>query len=300
MASRRRLPALESLRVLEACVRHRSFTRAATELSVTSAAISLRIRDLEAELGTPLFVRAGPRVAPTEVGERLARRVSQGFQLLQSAVDEARDARPALRVTAPPTFASRWLQPRLSRYSADPRALPLRVDVSMEVRPRDAFDIAIRTGLGEWPGFRAVPLLPIEATPMLCPRLAETIDLTAAEDLLRLPLLPHEDWARWFHEAGVDAAAPRFHHCEYTTCDLDASAAVGGTAVALLSPTLFAPLLMDGQLLQPFNCVLRGPQQHYVLSRLDEARPEVLRFSQWLAAEARQAPVPSTSSEPNR
>ncbi len=287
MPPRRRLPALESLRVLEACVRHRSFTRAASELCVTTAAVSLRIRELEAELETPLFVRTGPRVAPTAAGAALARRVSQGFELLQSAVDEARDARPPLRVTAPPTFAARWLQPRLSRYSSDPEALPLRLDVSMELRGRDAFDLAIRTGLGEWPGFRAVPLLPIDATPMLSPRLAATIPLSAPQDMQCLSLLPHDDWPRWFREAGVAAPALRFHHCEYSTCDLDASAALDGTAVALLSPTLFGALVREGQLLQPFSHVMRGPQQHYLLTRLDEARPEVLRFSQWLEQEAR-------------
>jgi LysR family glycine cleavage system transcriptional activator len=154
----KRLPALDSLRFLEAGARHANFTRAAAELGVTPAAVSLRIRDLEAELGVVLFRRSGPTVTPTEAGSVLAARVAQALGLLRAAVEDCRGAAEPLRVTAVPTFAMRWLTPRLAANHALPDAVPIRLDVSAELRPADGFDIAIRTGPGDWPGFEATAL----------------------------------------------------------------------------------------------------------------------------------------------
>lgn len=280
----KRLPALDSLRFLEAGARHANFTRAAAELGVTPAAVSLRIRDLEAELGVTLFRRSGPAVTPTEAGTALAARVAQALGLLRAAVEECRGAAEPLRVTAVPTFAMRWLTPRLAAYHALPDAVPIRLDVSAELRPADGFDIAIRTGPGDWPGFEATALMPVEATPMLSPALAA--GLSSPADLAALRLLPHPDWPRWFREAGIEAPALRFYADDYPTHELDAAAAIEGAAVALLSPRFFGPLLRDGKLVQPFPHVIRGPAAHYLLLRPGEARPAVLRFRDWLQDEA--------------
>lgn len=281
-----RLPALESLRFLEAGARHANFTRAAAELGVTPAAVSLRIRDLETELGVTLFRRSGPAVTPTEAGAALAARVAKALGLIRAAVEECRGAAEPLRVTAVPTFAMRWLTPRLAAYHALPDAVPIRLDVSAELRPADGFDIAIRTGPGDWPSFEATALMPVEATPMLSPALAA--GLSSPADLAALGLLPHPDWPRWFREAGVAAPDLRFYADDYPTHELDAAAAIEGAGVALLSPRLFGPLLRDGKLVQPFPQVIRGPAAHYLLLRPGEARPAVLRFRDWLADEARR------------
>ncbi|OWJ66742.1 LysR substrate-binding domain-containing protein [Inquilinus limosus] len=280
----KRLPALESLRVLEAGARHANFTRAAAELGVTPAAVSLRIRDLEAELGVKLFRRSGPIVIPTEAGAALAGRVAQALGLIRSAVEDCRGAAEPLRVTAVPTFAMRWLTPRLAAYHALPDAVPIELDVSAELR--EGFDITIRTGPGGWPGFEATALMPVEATPMLSPALAA--GLSSPADLAALKLLPHPDWRRWFREAGMEAPALRFYADDYPTHELDAAAAIEGAGVALLSPRLFGPLLRDGKLVQPFPHVIRGPAAHHILLRPGEARPAVLRFRDWLVDEARR------------
>ena len=284
----KRLPALESLRVLEAGVRHANFTRAAAELGVTPAAISLRIRDLEAELGVRLFRRSGPNVTPTEAGTALAARMAQALGLIRSAVDDCRGAAEPLRVTAVPTFAMRWLTPRLAAYHALPDAVPITLDVSAELRPADGFDIAIRTGNGDWPGFEATAPMPVEATPMLSPALAAGAKLSSPADLAALPLLPHDGWRRWFREAGVEVPGLRFYADDYPTHELDAAAAVEGAGVALLSPRFFGPLLRDGKLIQPFPHAIRGPAAHYALLQPGEARPMVLRFRDWLVDEARR------------
>lgn len=282
----KRLPPLESLRFVEACVRHGNFTRAAEELGVTATAVSLRMRDLEAELGAKLFRRSGPRIAPTEAAVALAGRIGEALDLIRSAVEEFGSAGQALRVTAAPTFAMRWLTPRLGRYHALPGAVPIKLDVSADVRGADAFDVAIRTGLGDWDGYQAIALFPVEATPMLAPVLEQERRLSSPEDLAALPLLPYDDWPRWFAEAGVTPPPLQFYADDYPTHELDATAAMEGAAVALLSPTLFAAQLREGKLIQPFPHVLRGPAQHFLLLKEGETRPAVLRFRDWLVGAA--------------
>jgi LysR family glycine cleavage system transcriptional activator len=282
-----RLPALESLRVFEACCRHANFTRAAAELGVTPAAVSLRIRDLEAEFGTKLFRRSGPRVEPTTAARALASRISEALNLMRTAVHECRSAAEPLRVTVVPTLAGRWLTPRLPGYHRRPGTAPIRLDVSAELRAKETFDVALRTGLGNWPGFEAIPLMPVESTPMLSPALAATVELLEPTDLAALPLLSHEDWPQWFREAGAEHPNMRFYADDYSTHELDAAAAMEDTGVALLSPILFAPLVGEGRLIQPFQHVMRGPNWHYALLDPREARPQVRAFCAWLEEEAR-------------
>ena len=286
---RKRLPSLESLRVLETCVRHGNFTRAAREIGLTPAAVSLRMRNLEAELGSKLFTRSGPRLVATDAALRLANRVADALRDLRDAVENCRDRTESLRVTSVPSFASRWLAPRLASYHALHGDAPIKVDASKALRTEDDFDIAIRTGSGQWSDFDITPLMPVESTPMLSPELAARVPLSSPADLGELPLLPHDDWPRWFREAGV--AQPTLHYCadEYPTHELDALAAANGTGVALLSPTLYRTLIVEGKLVQPFAHVLRGPVWHYILVKRGDVRSEVQTFRSWLQSEITEA-----------
>ena len=280
-----RAPPLESFRVLDACVRHANFTRAAAELGVTPAAVSLRIRDLEADLGVALFVRRGPRVTATAQAASIAAATAQGLSGIRAAVAAARSGSAPIRLTAPPTFATHWLAPRLAAWHALHDAAPIRLDVATDVRATETFDVAIRAGLGPWPGFEALALLPMEAAPMLSPGLVERRALMNPADLLAFPLLPHPDWPRWLGEAGVTAGA-RFYGTELATSDLDASVALAGAAVALLPPNLFGRYVEEGRLIRPFGPTLRGPEAYHLLTRPGERRAPVLAFRAWLAAEA--------------
>src|SRR5213595_2463990 len=80
-----RLPGLTALRAFEAAARHESFSRAATELFVTHGAVSHQIRALEEELGLPLFVRQGKRVALTPAGRLYAERVRDALLQIAAA-----------------------------------------------------------------------------------------------------------------------------------------------------------------------------------------------------------------------
>jgi LysR family glycine cleavage system transcriptional activator len=266
-------------------VRHRSFTRAAAELGLTPAAVSLRIRDLEAHLGIALFFRSGPRIAPLQAAIDLATAVAEALTIVSDAVGLCRGSSAPIRVTAVPTLAARWLTPRLSEYYQHSDAIPVELDVSTDERPREAFDVHIRTGNGEWPGYEAIPLFVIDATPMLSPRLAADHRISTPADLMKLPLLPHDEWSTWFRAAECDPTELRIFPGRYPSNELNALAAVESAGVALLSPRFYGPLIQDGQLVRPFELLIEGPAWHYVLVSAGEARPDVRQFCSWLVSE---------------
>jgi LysR family glycine cleavage system transcriptional activator len=243
------------------------------------------MRNLEAELGKQLFVRSGPSIEPTAAAIALASCLAEALWMIEDAVSECRSPAQSLRLTSVPSFAVRWLAPRLARYYQRQDARPVQLDVSVDLRSAKEFDIAIRTGRGDWPDFESTRLIPVDVTPMLSPTLAARVRPESPVDLTKLPLLPHDDWLQWFRLAGVHSPDLRFCVSEYPTYELDAVAAVEGAGVALLSPTLFAPLVREGRLVQPFVNVMRGPDWHYLLLRRGETRAAVHEFRAWLQDE---------------
>jgi LysR family glycine cleavage system transcriptional activator len=270
------------------CVSVGSFASAADRLALTPAAVSLRIRTLEAELGQALFTRVGRRVVPTPAAVTLAGRVRQALDGINDALDEFQAATAPLRVTVPPTFASRWLAPRLSGYRA-PGGAAIELDISSDVRNPTAFDVAIRTGRGGWDGLDEYPLTPVDVTPMVAPTLLGSQTLIEAEDLTKFDLLPHPDWGKWFARAERPMPSGlRFAAVNYSIFELIANAAVAGLGVALLSPTLFRPLLDGGLLVAPLATVLKGPDWYFALIRESDRRPAPRSFCDWLCEQTRQ------------
>lgn len=266
-----------------------SFASAAYRLALTPAAVSLRIRSLEAELGQPLFNRVGRRVVPTAAAATLANRVRYALDGVNDALDAFQAASAPLRVTAPPTFASRWLAPRLSGFRA-PGGAAIELDVSSDVRNPTTFDVAIRTGRGGWDGLDEYPLAPVDVTPMLSPALLDSRTLVAPEDLANFDLLPHPDWGKWFARAERPMPSSlRFVGVDYSIFELIANAAVAGAGVALLSPTLFRPLLDSGLLVAPLGTVLKGPDWYFTVVREGDQRPGPQSFCAWLCEEVRKS-----------
>jgi len=271
------------------CVRLGSFAAAADRLALTPAAVSLRIRSLEAELGQQVFTRAGRRVVPTPAAMTLADAVRSALDDISTALDQFRAGVTPLRVTAPPTFASRWLAPRLSGYQATGGA-KFELDISSDLRDPTGFDVAIRTGRGGWDGLDEYPLAPVDVTPMLSPALLGERALATPADLADFDLLPHPDWGKWFARAEREMPGDlRFAAVDYSIFELIANAAMGGLGVALLSPTLFRPLLASGQLVAPLATVLEGPDWYFALVREGDQRPAPRDFCTWLSDEIRQS-----------
>jgi len=276
----KRLPPLESLRVLVACIRHGNFSHAAFELGVTPTAVSQRIRALEAELGVELFSRHGPTLTVTARAKALGQDVEQALSLIRTAVDECRGALPLLRVTCAPTFASRWLAPRLSTYNALPGADSIVLDNSQTLLPAGSFDVAIRSGHGPWANYNSEMLMADRRTPMFSAKWAP--QPVTARQLLGMPLIQDAGWPEWFQLAGIPNPMPKFVATRYPNYELEAQAAVHGIGAALLSRVLFADLLDQGVLNAPFSISLDGRAGYWLLwkSELPECH-----FVRWVKAQ---------------
>ena len=275
-----RMPSLETLRIFDACARHINFSRAASELCITPAAVSQRIRSLESEIGKPLFARNGPRIRLNGDGETLARRTRAIMVLAHAAIAELQSVR-SLRLTVTPTFASRWLAAHLPDFEARYPDIAIEIDVSADIRDPGRHDIAIRSGDGGWPD--ATPLFAVEATPMLSPQLLHGQPLAEPSDLARFPMIPSSDWPRWF--AGQQLAPPDMRAAQrtsYPSQDLAAQAVLEGKGVALLSPRLFAAELASGRLIQPFSFTLSGPDRYWLVEPGSDRNSAAQSFRDWL------------------
>jgi LysR family glycine cleavage system transcriptional activator len=178
--SMRRLPPLNTLRVFEVAARTGSYAAAGAELGLTHGAVSRQIAALERWLGQCLFVRTGRRMAATPAARAFAAEVSLSFDRVITAAEACGrlDARRILRVSAPTTFAMRWLIPRLDRFHAKRADIEVAVTTTTTLYDelRGGFDVAIRRGSAEqdaWPRHRAVPFLDEADTLIVSPALFE-------------------------------------------------------------------------------------------------------------------------------
>jgi LysR family transcriptional regulator, glycine cleavage system transcriptional activator len=273
---RKQLPPLESLRVLAACVRHGNFSRAAAELGITPTAVSQRMRTLEAQIGVVLFRRHGPRLTTTDRARALGQSVEQALTVMRAAVESCRRIKHPLRVTCAPTFAARWLVPKLASYHALPGADAIALDATQSLSPAGSFDVAIRSGTGPWPHYEAVKLLSELGTPMLSPKWVDSGTRLTVRKLLRVPLIPDPRWSAWFRLAGLANAKPTFVATRFPNYELEAQAVLQGIGAALLSPVLFAPLTEQGSLVAPFSWTVEGPASYWLLSTKEFAESHFL------------------------
>ena len=238
------------------------------------------MRALEAELEVKLFKRHGPKLTTTDHAKALGQRLEQALSLMRTAVDDCRRVKQPLRVTCAPTFAARWLVPRLTTYHTVPGANAIVLDNTQGVSPAGSFDVAIRNGVGPWPSCSAAKLMAERRTPMLSPKWSPR--RLTVKTLLEMPLIPDPGWSEWFKLAGVANAKPTFVATRYPNYELEAQAAVQGIGAALLSPMLFADLLAQGALTAPFRWVLDGRSDYWLLW-VDEAAES--HFVRWMKSQ---------------
>ena len=290
----RALPPLAAIRAFEAAARLLSFTRAAEELGMTQAAVSYQIKLLEERLGEPLFLRRPREVTLTAAGQRLAPRTTEAFDILRDAYGQFAEGAPTtLIISTTHTFASHWLAPRLGTF----QLLYPQIAVRLETTERmvdfatDEVDVGIRSGLGDWPGLARHKLLGMRFTPMLSPRLAESVGgIREPADILELPLLDPRDpwWVTWLTANGLPTdvldkqTAPSLN-----VQALDAAAAIEGQGITLLTPAFFRRELADGRLIQPFKQVV-DEGKHFWLAYPEGRRnvPKIKAFRDWVVAEA--------------
>lgn len=307
-----RMVNLAALRGFEAAARHLSFTRAAAELNVTPAAISHAVRELELDLKVKLFERSSRVVRLTNAGEGLARAVGEGLGTIHRAVQRLRgaDGRPKLLVTTSPSLAAKWLVPRLDRFLAKHPEVDVRIDVAPRLLDltEDNVDIAIRFGLGTYPGLVAEKLFEESVFPVCSPHLLSSKKPLKQPRDLKHHTLIHIDWdaqwatwpnwQMWLRAAGApEVDATRGLHFGQTALSLQA--ALDGQGVALGDSTLVADDLAAGRLVRPFTMALKGPAQfayHLVHAPARAEEPIIKAFRRWILDEVAQTPrVPDVS-----
>lgn len=309
-----RLPPLAALRAFESAARHLSFKKAADELHVTPAAISQQIKALESYLGVALFHRLTRALELTAQGVAMLPKVREGFECLALAVDSTRRAGDGmLTVTAPPSFAARWLVPRLPGFSAAHPEIRLRLASGADSVDRkgealrlddDSWDLRdagcavdIRYGTGNYPGMCVEPLFAPQWFPVCSPRLPSAARPLAVPEDLRHHVLIHDEtindeerqpgWREWLVNAGLDGInaerGPRFSNAL-----LAVEAALEGQGVVLALKPLVAADIAAGRLIVPFEIGAPSPYAYFLVMRKAVAdRPAVHAFRDWLLGEVR-------------
>ncbi len=288
--SGRRLPPLSALRAFEAAARHRSMTRAADELGVTPGAVSRQVRELEARMDTALFVRRATGLETTEAGAALAAELGEAFDRIAEAARGVRLRQPRrLSVGVYGFFASRFLMPRWAEMR---RACPeLRLDLHTSANPLDLtparYDAVIAVSDGApRSGLTTRRLLPIVTLPVCAPELlAEGPPDFSEVTLLHARPRP-DDWRRWLDHAGL-RHVPAERGPSFESAGLAMEAAAKGLGVAIGIEALLRPEIASGALVIP-HPKLRPTKRGFVLQhqRRPSDGPELLAFSDWLAAEA--------------
>lgn len=286
-----RLPALSALRAFEAAARHESFSRAATELFVTHGAVSHQIRALEEELGQPLFERRGKRVALTANGRVYAERVRDALLQIADAtrVLQAGNRDKRLTISTMPSFAARWLTPRIGSFIEQHPELDVELlsSNSLVDFASEEVDIALRMGNGDYPGLYVERLLDDVFFPVCSPgfnggRLPEQPAHMAGMPLLRGEGDP---WQPWFEAAGLDWPEPR-KGLLLQDSSLLLQAAAEGQGIALIRSSLAYNDLLSGRVVRLFDVSIACPWLLYFVCTHENLQlPKVQAFRQWLLPE---------------
>jgi LysR family glycine cleavage system transcriptional activator len=291
-----RLPPLNALRAFEAAARLLSFSKAAAELHVTAAAVSHQIKALEDDLGAKLFRRATRAVVLTEAGQALAPALREGFERIAAGVAALRalDRRGILTVSSAPSFAARWLVPRLGLFNARHPEIDVRVSATLGLADfaRDGVDAAIRYGRGKYPGLHVERLMQDEIFPVCSPALLKRGPRLRKPDDLRHYMLLHDespiaapDWTMWLRAAGATKVDPA-RGLRFSNFDLTLTAALAGEGVALARSSLSGGDIAAGRLVQPFPLRLATDLATYFVCPPGALKsPRVAAFREWLFGE---------------
>jgi LysR family glycine cleavage system transcriptional activator len=290
----RRLPPLNSLRAFEVAGRHLSFTKAAIELTVTQAAISHQVKALEDNLNVALFRRLPRQLELTRAGHLLLPVVRSAFDSMSHSVAELRalTARTELTVRLAPSFAAKWLSPRLEDFRQLHPQIELSLIHSNDVADftRQEIDLAVTYGTGDWPDRVAERVLTLDFFPVCAPSFLEgPHPLTSASNLCHHKLLhdsTYKNWSAWVDLAGLSDVDPKRGSLMDDTNVL-MQAAINGLGVALGSSRFISDDLAAGRLVNPFGPVLHDDLAYYVVCPLANLeRPEVRGFRDWLIGQS--------------
>ncbi len=289
------MPSLKGLKAVEASLRLGSFVAAAQELNVTQTAISRLVRLIEGQIGQTLFERHANSLVPTPAGRSLGPLLADAFWRLGAAVDSVRRAAlPGLSLASGPTFAMRWLIPRLQYFQRQHPGIEVRLVTAIDdhITLRQDWAATVRLSTAPLPGLIAEKLFSAALFPVAAPILAERIQKFADlqhQTLLEVAHSPQE-WPRWLAMSGLDPA--RFRRrlsFDYSTYAIQA--ALDGLGIALVRAPYVEDDLAAGRLIRLFDLSLGDPGRAWHLIYRAETLGDVsfVAFRDWLLAEVQRS-----------
>lgn len=302
-----RLPPLNALRAFEAAARRLSFTKAADELNVTPGAISQHIRQLEDYAGTPLFKRTGRSVLLTDAAQAALPLVREAFDRIAEAgrIMQSPARKGRVMVSSAPSFAAKWLAPRLERFHAFHPGVEAWVSADSgltDFTTADA-DFAIRYGAGGYEGLKNEKLLDETVLPVCSPKLLEGADaLRKPADLARHTLI-HDvspevdpscpDWSSWLRARGVNEAVDGQRGPRFNQSALAIEAAATGRGVVLAKRAIAAADIAAGRLVAPFADGSISVEYGYwlVWPKGRHLSEDVRAFIKWVKTEAASSEI---------
>lgn len=284
---------MTGLRAFEATARHLSFTRAARELNLTQTAVSHQIRKLEDLLGIKLFVRERGSIRLTEVAHDYLELVRPLVMKISEATARAMDRKNdrVLYVGSMAAFAMKCLIPNLHDFFATYPDVSLRMGtvLSPEDLTRPDYDVIIRYGSGDWPGFVTRKLCGEEIFPVCSPALLRTVPrLQVPKDLSKhtgirtsFSFILQDEWPLWLELAGVpDLQFTNEINCDHAFTSI--VAAINGVGVAIGRTPIVLPDLASGMLVEPFSTRLSSKSGYFLASPKERAQlPLVQTFQNW-------------------
>lgn len=296
----KRLRHLAALRCFEVAARHQSYSRAADELCISQAAVSQTIRRLEDDLACKLFSRKGRKMILTARGETLFSHLSIGFEQILTGLNKIlkEPLEGLLNVCAPTSFASRWLIPRLWKFSLEHPNIPIRMFTmydSSDIQ-HGKIDVAIKQGdlMSDTDHIEKELLLEEAIYPYCSPALAQSMQFTEPKQLIECWLIHYKnseiDWSKWFNQAGVIMDKQAVQWMEVGTFDMAMSAVIAGHGACLASDSITADFIERGLLVKPFDTPLRPGLRFYLCTSRESSRRErISTFTSWLKKELHQS-----------
>lgn len=292
---RRKIPSTQALVCFEAAARHESYTRAGQELALTQSAVSRQITALEDYLGLALFKRTRHGVQLSAAGADYARQVTRQLEALERDTLDAMGHHGqggTLHLAAVPTFATRWLIPRLPAFSQ--QHPDITVHIETRTRPfmfnDTPFDAALWAGTptqaANWAGTRHSVLMHEDVLPVCSPAFLARHPATQPQDLAQWPLLQQstrpDGWRQWFDAQGCEAPRARSGP-RYELFSMLAAGASHGLGAALMPRLLIEDELARGELVVACPRPLRGVRSYFLVTPAGIAeRPALRRFHGWL------------------
>jgi len=291
---------LAGLGAFSIAARHLSFTKAAEEMHLTQGAISQKIRQLEERLGLTLFIRYHRRLELTVAGARLAVQLNHSFNEINELVSELQEEETSniLTVSVMPSFATKWLIPRLGSLQEAYPDLQLRIQANdREVNfQRDRIDVAIVHSHVHSSKGHIVPLMKDKVFPVCSPAFAASRSLIEPSQLAQVPLLnddsewrfssPYAEWERWLLLANAKGVKPS-RGISFNRGDLAVQAAIAGQGVALGRTPLVMDDIQQGRLMMPFSEALdEGHAYLFACPEIQRQREPVQQLLKWLVEES--------------